>query len=131
LAFFRPNFRNLAFFQIGWPKNFIWLFGIISSWLTLRNLFRLLALQGEIFTSEGKYYYSIFFGNTKLFFFFRQHKKIIPRAGFNLGTGRFGPRAVCLTPLCYGVYTGNAIVEKQMPSNCAERSSLQKLICNM
>jgi len=26
LTFLRPNFRNLALFQVGWPTNFVWLF---------------------------------------------------------------------------------------------------------
>jgi len=53
-------------FKLVGLKNFIWPFGIISSWLTLRNLFDLLALSwlfyAENFNSEQKYYYSIFLG---------------------------------------------------------------------
>jgi len=49
-------------------KNFIWPFGLISSWLALRNSFwpfgYFLAFSPEKISSEGKYYYSIFFGNT-------------------------------------------------------------------
>jgi len=33
--------------------------------------------------------------------------------------------------LCYGVHACNTTVEKQIPSNCTERCSLQKLIDNM
>jgi len=33
--------------------------------------------------------------------------------------------------LCYGVHTGNTAAEKQIPSNCTESCSFQKLICNM
>jgi len=48
LAFFRPNFRKLASFQVGWPKQFylaFWPFyGLISSWLALKNIFGLMAL---------------------------------------------------------------------------------------
>ena len=32
VGLFRPNFKNLASFHVGWPKNYIWLFGLISSW---------------------------------------------------------------------------------------------------
>jgi len=61
---FRPNFRNLASFQIGWPKHFIWPFGIISSLLSLKNLSGLLAfLRWEIYLWR----------NILLFRFFRQH----------------------------------------------------------
>jgi len=27
LAFFRPNFKNLASFLVGWPQKFVWPFG--------------------------------------------------------------------------------------------------------
>jgi len=35
LAFMRPNFRNLALFQVGWPTNFVWLFSglILTLWV--------------------------------------------------------------------------------------------------
>jgi len=48
LAFFRPNFINLASFQIGWRK-------ILIGLLALFWLFHL-----EKFSSGGKYYYSFF-----------------------------------------------------------------------
>jgi len=48
LAFFRPNFRNLALLEAGWPKKFylvFWpFFGLNSSRLALKNSFGLFAL---------------------------------------------------------------------------------------
>jgi len=71
LVFFRPNFRNLASFQVGWPKKIIWPFGLFwphMKLVDLKNSFGLLALfwpfYAEIGSSEAKYCYSIFFGKT-------------------------------------------------------------------
>jgi len=68
LAFSGPNFKNLASFQVGWPKRFelaFWpFFGLISSWMALKNSFGILALFwpffAEIGSCERKYLYSIF-----------------------------------------------------------------------
>jgi len=57
--------------QIGCPKKFYLVFWHHLKLVSLRNLFGRLVLfwlfYAEKFTSEGKYYYSFFFGNTKLF----------------------------------------------------------------
>jgi len=49
-------------------KGLVWPFGLISSWLVLRNSFELLTpfwpFYSEKLYSAGKYYYSIVFGNT-------------------------------------------------------------------
>jgi len=65
------NFRNLASFQIGWPKKF---------YLAFQNHLQLVSLKkfvwpfgyfldflAEKFTSERKYYYSIFSGTQNVF----------------------------------------------------------------
>jgi len=62
LVFCRPNVRNLASFQVGWPKNFSWPFGLFWLHLKLAGLvFGLLALFWPFYAEiEGKYCYSIF-----------------------------------------------------------------------
>ena len=64
LAFFRPNFRNLATFQVGWPKKiYMAFFGLITSWLVLKNCLAFLRSQSFLW-SEILPLYSISFGNT-------------------------------------------------------------------
>jgi len=66
VGLFRPNFRNPASFQIGWPKKIVkkfWpfiLLRLISSWLALQNMFSLLAFLHRKVSSEENYSYSIF-----------------------------------------------------------------------
>ena len=43
LAFFRPNFINLASFQVGWPKYFSWFFD--PSWPALKYLLAFFTLK--------------------------------------------------------------------------------------
>jgi len=65
------NFRNLASFQLVGVKNFSWPFGFFWPHLKLvdlKNVFSHLALFWPFYAErgayEGKYCYSIFFGNT-------------------------------------------------------------------
>jgi len=47
VALFRQNFRNLASFPVGWPKNInLVLFGLISDWLALKSSLGFLAFLG-------------------------------------------------------------------------------------
>jgi len=65
LIFFRQNFRNLPSFEVGWPKNFSWPFGLFWPQLKLFGLKKFVGpFYAEKVSSEGKYYYSILFGNT-------------------------------------------------------------------
>jgi len=71
MAFFRPNLKNLASFQVGWPKEFLltfWpFFGPISSLMAFKNSFDFWLFFG-LFTLKWipmrENYYSVFFGNT-------------------------------------------------------------------
>jgi len=68
LAIFRPNFKNMDWFQVGRPKRICLPFGLFfsftSSWLALKNLCGLLVhfwpFYAKIGSYEGQYYYSIF-----------------------------------------------------------------------
>jgi len=69
VGFFEKNFTNLAFFQVGWLENFIWLFwrfpGIVSSWLVVESSNGLLAFYTTAFSSAQKnIYYSNFIDDT-------------------------------------------------------------------
>jgi len=69
LAFFRPNFRNLALFEAGWPKKFYLAF--FWPQLKLVGLKKFVwpfcffwHFYAEKISYEGKYYHSILIGNT-------------------------------------------------------------------
>jgi len=62
LIFFRPNFRNLPLFEVGWPENFIGLFWPQLKLVGLKKF--VWPFYGEKVSSEEKYYYSILFGNS-------------------------------------------------------------------
>ena len=73
LAFFRPNFRNLASFQVGWPKKkylaFWPFFGLIWTWLALKNSFGFLALFWPFYSEKvffRQHIYKTFVRNTML-----------------------------------------------------------------
>jgi len=57
-----PTFKNLASFQVGWPKKFLLAFWPDIKLVGLKKF--IWPFFTEIDSYEGKYYYSIFFGNT-------------------------------------------------------------------
>jgi len=66
----RPNFRNLALFQVGWPINCLFQLeicsfsGFVSNWLALTNSFCLLDFTLKKCRLSKYIYYSIVFGKT-------------------------------------------------------------------